>query len=64
MEKKMFGYYLYAQGEKAVGVVMAKDAKEAEEILMRSPYAVRVSDASFKELQFNANGICELYYGC
>lgn len=63
MEKKMFGFYVYARGDKSVGVVMAKDATEAEEIVMRSFHLDSVADASFKELQFSPNGICEIYYG-
>ena len=63
MEKKMFGYSIRDCGELMVGVVMARNVEEAKMIIMNSFRLYTVDDADLKELEFDSDGICELYYG-
>lgn len=62
--KKYFGYCLSNEGEKMVGVVLAKDIEEAKKIISQSFHLNEIEDSDLEELHFNQSGICELYYGC
>ena len=63
INKKIFGYNISDQGEKMVGVVLAKDIEEAKTVLSRSFRLTKIGDSDIQELHFSQSGICELYYG-
>ena len=63
-ENKMFGYNISSDFEKMVGIVIANNIKEAKDIIKKAFRLNSVRDEDFTEIQFNLNGICELYYGC
>ena len=63
--KELFGYAIRYSGELMVGVVMAKDIKEAKKITSTS-FRIDVnsiSDTDFTKISFDSDNLCEIYYG-
>ena len=68
MKEKIFGYSIRdCHGELSVGVVTAKDINEVKTILQdQFDYyhcSHEVTDDEIQEIEFDSDGICELYYG-
>ena len=68
MKDKLFGYSIRDyQGELSVGVIKAKDINEVKTALqyqfdfIHSGYVV--TDDDIQEIEFDSDGVCELYYG-
>ena len=65
MSKKMFGYSICQSSELMVGVVAAADIHDAKERISMS-FGIDLDELrndDFKEIDFDFDGVCEIYYG-
>lgn len=68
MKEKIFGYSIRdCHGELSVGVVTAKDIHEAKTILQDQfdefHFCDEITCDDIQEIEFDSDGVCELYYG-
>ena len=61
--KNIFSYSLRDRGETIVGVVTANNIEEAT-IIVEKTYRLYADEDDIKELDFDDDGVCEIYYGC
>lgn len=61
---ELYRYYGYFCCEQVVGLVRAKNIHEAERILKNTYDDYDLwEEKTLEKIEFNADGVCEVYYG-